>query len=118
MTAAVNAVKANQDTLSQLPQVQAVNANLPQQNRLGVFYFPIDNLVNTGVTYAQRFGMPVKLQIPPNLPPVGFAASTDGNALKFDSYIPSQLVQSLVAAGMQAFMAMQGGGQPGGPGGL
>jgi len=74
--------------------------------------------VNTGVTYANQFGFPVKLQMPPNLPPIGVSAGTEGTAFRVDSHVPSQLVQSLVMAGMQAFMQMQQGQQPGGPGGL
>jgi len=39
-------------------------------------------------------------------------------ALRGDWHVPSQTLQSLVAAGMQTYMQMQGGQQPGGPGGL
>lgn len=117
---AVKAAKAGEDALDKQEQLKAVNAQLPG-NRLGVMYFPIDNLVMTGVSYAKQFGMPIQVQLPPNLPPIGTALSADGNAYRVDGYVPAQLVQSLVSAGMQAFMAMQGGGggqQPGGPGGL
>ena len=44
--------------------------------------------------------------------------STDGNAIRADSYTPTELIKAVVAAGMQTFMQMQGGRQPGGPGGL
>jgi hypothetical protein len=116
LATAIASAKANQDNLSTLPQVKAVTANLPP-NRFMAFYVPVDALVSTGVTYAKQFGMPVNLQMPPNLPPIALTGSTEGNAIRVDYYIPSQLVQSLVAAGMQMFMAVQGG-QPGQPGGL
>jgi hypothetical protein len=114
----VTAAKGNEDALAKLEQIKAVDAQLPG-NRLMVMYVPLDNLISTGVSYARQFGMPVNVQLPPNLPPIGGSLSTEGSAYRMDGYLPAQLVQSLVSAGMQAFMAMQGGGaQPGGPGGL
>ena len=41
---------------------------------------------------------------------------TDGSAVRVDGYIPSQLIQSLVAGVMQ--MMMGGGAAPGQPGAL
>src|SRR5207249_3181030 len=82
-------------------------------NRCMEMYISVDNLVATGAAYAKQFGMPVNLPLPPNLPPVGMTASTQANTARFDTYIPSQLVQSMIAAGMQMFMALQGGAQPG-----
>jgi len=114
---AVTAAKANEDVLGKLAGVTAVNKHLPQNRNL-VAYLPVDQMITTGLTYAQQFGMPVQIQLPADLPPVGFTAGAEGSAIRFDSHVPSQLVQSLVAAGMQAFMQMQGGQQPGGPGGL
>jgi hypothetical protein len=35
-----------------------------------------------------------------------------------DGYAPTQTLQSVTAAVMQTYMQMQGGQQPGGPGGL
>jgi hypothetical protein len=117
LSGTVVAVKANSDNLSSLAPVKAVAANLPSA-RFAELYIPVDVLVATGVSYAKQFGMPVNLPLPPNLPPIGVTASTAENATRIDGFIPSQLVQSMIAAGMQMFMAVQGGGQPGGPGGL
>jgi hypothetical protein len=50
------------------------------------------------------------VQLPPDLPPIGETISTDASTIKLDAYVPTPLVQSLVAAGMQAFMQMNGGG--------
>ena len=66
--------------------------------------------------YAQGFGMPVKMQLPQNLPPLGFSAASEGTAVRFDMHVPTTTVQSIVAAGMQAYMQMQGGGAKGAPG--
>ena len=114
---AVTAAKSNQDVLGKLAGVTAVSKHLPQNRNL-VVYLPIDQMITTGLTYAQQFGMPVQVQLPADLPPVGITAGAEGSAIRVDSHVPSQLVQSLIAAGMQAFMQMQGGQQPGGPGGL
>jgi hypothetical protein len=114
---AVTAAKAKDDVLGKQAGVQAARKQLPP-NRLIEVYVPLDVVVSTGVAYAQQFGMPVQMQLPADLPPLGFAATTEGSAVKVDAHIPAQLVQSLVAAGMQVYMQMQGGAQPGGPGGL
>ncbi|HEV2295377.1 MAG TPA: hypothetical protein VGR35_16110 [Tepidisphaeraceae bacterium] len=114
---AVTAAKANQDVLSKRAGVAAVKKQLPQSRNM-VLYVPVDTIITTGLTYAQQFGVPVQLQLPPDLPPLGFTGGAEGSAIRFDSHVPAQLVQSVVSAGMQAFMQMQGGRQPGGPGGL
>jgi hypothetical protein len=60
------------------------------------------------------------MQLPKGLPPIGISVGSDSTAVRVDSHIPTSLVQSIVAAGMQAAMQMQGGGgaQDGAPEGL
>jgi hypothetical protein len=115
----IDNAKNPQDKLSSTGPVKAAGAQLPQ-NRFGVFYVQLDQIITSGVKYAQGFGMPVKMQLPQNLPPLGFSAASDGPAMRFDMHLPTTTVQSIVAAGMQAYMQMQGGGaaQPGAPEGL
>ena len=117
LTSVVTAAKGGQSPLTDLPNVRSVAGNLPKNN-VAIFFVPVDEIVNTGLNYAKQFGVPVQIQLPPDLPPIGFAAASEGTAMRFDTFIPSQLVQSLVAAGMQAAMQMQGGGGGGGGGGL
>lgn len=105
----VAAVKANDAAVVNQPHVQAVAKALPKQ-RIAEFYIPVDNWVKAGTHYATQFGMPIQLQLPPDLPPIGVSIATDGTAIRADSYVPTDLVQSLIAAGMQAFLAAQGGG--------
>jgi hypothetical protein len=114
---AVTAAKADTDVLGKLPGVTAVAKQLPP-SRFAAFYVPLDTIIGTGLTYAQQFGFGVQVQLPQDLPPVGLTIGSEGSAIRADSHVPVQLVQSIVAAGMQAFMQMQGGKQPGGPGGL
>jgi hypothetical protein len=105
----VTAAQNPQDKLSGMGPIKAVTANLPK-NRAGVFYIQLDQIVTTGVQYAQGFGLPVKMQLPKGLPPIGISVGSESTAMRVDSHIPTSLVQSIVAAGMQAAMQMQGGG--------
>lgn len=115
---AITATKDPQDHLSDSPGVKAVSAHLPEK-RVLEYYIRLDQVVSSAVKYAAGLGFPLKLRIPPNLPPIGVAAATDGPAVRVDSFIPSQLVESLVAAGIEAYTNIQGGpGGAGGPGGL
>ena len=115
ISSTIAAVKAKSDPMGDLAGTKSVAANLPP-NRFMEMYVPVDNLIAVGVTYAKQFGMPINFPLPANLPPVGITGSTEANAVRFDTYISSQLVQSMIAAGMQMFMGLQGGGagQPGG----
>jgi hypothetical protein len=114
LTDAEAAVKKNENVLGNLAQVKAVDAQLPK-TRVAAWYFAADELVNTVVFYAKQFGMPVNLQLPPDLQPVAGTLSADGATLHADVTIPTQLVQSITAAVMQTMMQMQGGGQQGAP---
>lgn len=117
MSLAVDAAKAGTAPLADNAAVKAVAAQLPK-DRVMAFYVQVDEILSTGMTAANQFGLPANVQLPPDLPPIGITAAKDGTAIRIDVNVPSTLVQSLVAAGMQLFMQMQGGGQPGGPGGL
>jgi hypothetical protein len=114
---AVAAAKGQQDVLSKSQPVQAVRGEMPKQ-RLAEAYIALDQIISSAVKYAQGFGAPVKMQLPQGLPPIGVSAASEGTAVRVDSHIPTSLVQSVVAAGMQAYMQMQGGGAGGAPDGL
>ncbi|HWP41009.1 MAG TPA: hypothetical protein VNL70_08785 [Tepidisphaeraceae bacterium] len=113
ISSAIEAVKANATPLAQQPRVQKVASQLPRQ-RMAVVYLPVDDIVSTALNYAQQFGFNMPVQLPPDLPPVGATVSSEQSAIRVDTHIPTDLVQSLVAAGMQAMMQMQGGGPRGG----
>lgn len=120
--ASIDAAKAGNTVVADRPHVTAVTSELPK-NRVGEVYVSLDVLLTTAANYAKQFGANAPLNLQPNLPPIGVTLATEASAVRVDSYVPSQLVQQLVAAGMQMFMGMQGGGpeestQPGAPGGL
>jgi hypothetical protein len=114
---AVAAAKAGDDKITATAAVQATDAQLPKQRILAA-YVGLDQIASTLANYAKAFGMPINFQVPADLPPLGFTFGSDGAALRADGHIPAQTLQSLIAAGMQTYMQMQGGQQPGGPGGL
>jgi hypothetical protein len=113
----VESAKAGTDLLAGKAHVQPVTAALPQQ-RAAVLYLPLDQWARTGSTYAAMFGFPVQMQLPPDLPPIGIALTAQGGTLRVESYIPVDLVQSLIAAGLQAAGGAAGGGGMGDPGGI
>jgi hypothetical protein len=113
ISALLKSSKANENNLAKLEQVQAVTAELPKM-RVYEMYVALDEIVNAGVAVAGEFGFPVQMQLPPELPPLGAAFGTEGNAFRFDVHLPRTTIQSIIAAGMQAAMQMQGGGGGGG----
>ena len=112
LAAAVKAIKANDDPVGKQPQVAAANKFFPK-SRVGVFYFAVDTLATTVADYARKMGMPVPLNLKPNLPPLAAALSTEGTTIRVDGYISADTVSNMVAAVMQVMMR-----QGGGPGGL
>ncbi len=116
ISSAIAAAKSNTDVLGSAEALKSVDANLPK-TRAAVVYIPLDVIVSTAVSYARQFGFPMPVQLPPNLPPIGISAGTEGSAIRVDEHVPTQLVQSLIQAGMQVFLQMRGGGGQGGGGG-
>jgi hypothetical protein len=105
---AVAAAKGGSNPLGQNAVVQGVASQLPKQ-RFSESYIALDNIVSTALKYAQMFGLPVRVKVPANLPPLGISIANDGSALRGDLFIPSQTVQSLISAGLQGYQQMQGG---------
>jgi hypothetical protein len=116
---AVKAAQDPKDTLSGGVAVKKIAGQLPAKHA-AVQYIFLDNIVTSAVKYAQGFGMQVKMSLPADLPPIGVSAATDGPSVRIDGFVPTDLVQNLVSAGMQTFMEMQGGGaaEKGGADGL
>lgn len=105
----VASAKDGKDTLSGQGIITSVGKHLPAK-RVGAGYLFLDNIINTGVKYAQGFGLQVKVQLPADLPPIAGSIASEGSALRVDGFVPTHLVQSVVAAGMQTYVQMNGGG--------
>jgi hypothetical protein len=117
ISSAIANAKSGDDPLAKNNGVKAVAAQLPAQ-RFAVSYVPLDLWATTGLAYAKMFGIDMGVTLPDNLPPIGTTLSTDGPAVRADTYIPMQLLQALTSAGMQVYMKTQNVGQPpqgGGP---
>jgi hypothetical protein len=113
LASAVKAAREKTDSLSNTPGVQLVNKNLPQQ-RIGVSYIALDQIVITITNYAKMMGMPIPVNIKPDLPPLGSALATEGSAARLDSYIPADMVEAMITTGLQLKMMGGGRGKPGG----
>jgi hypothetical protein len=109
LSATIATAKSGAVPLADLPTVKKVSANLPKA-RVGEMYVPLDQVLTTAASYAKAFGAPVNVNLQPDLPPIGGCVSADGPSIKIEWYVPTQLVQQLVSAGMQTYMQMQGGG--------
>jgi hypothetical protein len=105
----IAAAKGHQDELT--ADVKMIDAELPKK-RFAVGYIAVDQFVTTVLSYMRANGMAVPIQLPANLPPIGFNMGTDGSALRVDVFVPITLTQSLVQAGIQGYMhfAQHGGG--------
>jgi hypothetical protein len=112
----IESIKSDDDSMSKLPLVAQVAGQLPP-TRLAEVYFPLDETVKSVMNYAQQFGFRAGVAPPPEVAPIGITLSTDGPVMRVDSYIPSQLVQTLTSMGLQIYMKIHSN-QPGGQGGL
>lgn len=115
LSSLVNAVQEGEAPLADAPGLEMVNSHLPS-SRSGVIYFQPDELVRSGVNLARPFIGEVPIQLPENLPPVGFAAGPVENALQGELFISKDVISAMIVAGLQA--QQQFGGQQGPEGGL
>ena len=108
----VASVKEDKDNLTDMLGMDETVGELPDE-RLMAFYIPLDKWVSAGAKVAGPM-MPVQVQVPANLPPIGSAISSEGASLKAETFVPTKLIQALVTTGMQAQQQMGGGGPNGG----
>jgi hypothetical protein len=114
ISSAITAAKANNSPVASAEALKGVTSQLPKQ-RVAEMYLSLGELATTGLAYARQLGLAIPVQLPPDLPPIGMTIATENNtATRFDVHVPTTLIQSLIAAGMQAQMQMQGGGGAGG----
>jgi hypothetical protein len=112
LASAIASAKQNDAKLADQAPIKTVASQLPPK-RAGVFYVAVDNIIATGMAVAAQQGMAMPFKLPPDLPPLGFSAGTEGSALRIDMHISADLISSLMAAGMQMRQMMGGGPPPG-----
>jgi hypothetical protein len=108
---AVDAAKANKDELTE--DLSDVDSGLPKKRSIAA-YLGLGQIMNTALGYMKANGMNMPVQIPKNLPPIGFTYSSEGPDMKIDSFIPMKLMQTLTQAGLNIYMQMNGRGGAGG----
>jgi hypothetical protein len=109
----VKSAQTPQDPIGTDAKVKMVSGHLPAQ-QVAVEYIFVDNIIASVVRYSEGMGFPIKLKLPPNQAPIGISAATEGSALRFDGFIATELIQNVVAGGMQMKMEMEGEGGGGG----
>lgn len=111
---AIAAAKKDENNLDRTAGVRKLAGELPKQRAME-FYVAVDNIARAVVNAMKQQGVAVQFKLPPNLPPIAVSAGTEGSTARVEGVIPTQLIQSITAAAMQAFMQNNGGqGQGGG----
>jgi hypothetical protein len=100
LQALITAAKQNQNPLADLPENKQAAQLLPKQ-RLGEFHVHVDNIVTTAFEIASAMGGPAPIKLPPDLPPLTITISTDDTAVRFDTHVPTDLLQNLVSIALQ-----------------
>jgi hypothetical protein len=105
IAAAIDAAKAGAPLMD--AQTQQVAARLPSNAFTMVFIHGEPAMKLAGRVSEMVTGIPVKMQIPPNTPPIGMTMATDGSAVRGDIFVPSALVQSAISAALQEAIKQQ-----------
>jgi hypothetical protein len=85
--------------------VKSVAGHLPK-TRLMEAYISLENGAAAASKLAEAItGNPLPIQIPEGQPPVGMSLSAQPGAMQMDVYLPSVVLQNMIGAGMQAYMA-------------
>ena len=111
VSAAIKAVKDQNDPFIKDEGINLVRKHLPQI-KVSEMYLNVADIVTTAVTYAKMLGMPLPVTMKAGVPPVGFAIATDGPSMRGDMYVPSDLIEQIVAMALQ--FNMGGGAKNGG----
>jgi hypothetical protein len=110
IAAAIKAVKEQNDPFTKDEGLTQVRKHLPQ-TKVSEMYINVADIVTTAVTYAKMLGMPLPVTMKAGIPPIGFAIATDGPSIRGDMYVPSDLIEQIVAMALQFNM---GGAKNGG----
>lgn len=111
----VSTVKEGEAPLTDTPGLEMVKSHLPS-NRSAVMYFQPDELVHSGLNLARPFIGEVAIQLPEDLPPVGFAVGPVENSVQAELFISKDVISAMIVAALQAQQHF--GGQQGPGGGL
>lgn len=89
-----------------------VASRLPE-NRTVEAYIGVQSILSQGLQVAAMFGMPMQVDMPEQLPPIGVGVTTDRSAARAATFMPAPVLKTLAQVAMQAdqmFGGMGGGG--------
>lgn len=89
-----------------------VASRLPK-NRTVEAYIGVQSILSQGLQVAAMFGMPMQVEMPEQLPPIGVGVTTDRSAARAATFMPAPVLKTLAQVAMQAdqmFGGMGGGG--------
>jgi hypothetical protein len=109
VSAAIKAVKDQNDPFTDDQSLSEVRKHLPQ-SKVTEVYINVGDIVATVVTYAKMLGMPIPINMKAGIPPVGMTLSAGGSSIRGDLYVPSDLIEQLVATALQFNMGGAKGG--------
>ena len=109
----IDAAKAGESPMSEVDNVMRVSKMLPE-NRTGEFYLNVDEFGRTVLGLARQFGQAVPIDLPDDVPPMGFAVGPAEDAFQVGVFIHKDLVSTMIVAAEQAQQMQNGGGNMGG----
>lgn len=102
------AAEGGENSLAKDRGLSMVSQRLPE-NRSIEFYVGVRSILEQAMQAAAMFGMPMQVELPDQLPPVGFGVTTNNSALRVGSFVPAPVIKTLGAVAAQA--QGMGGGQ-------
>lgn len=88
-----------------------VAKRLPE-NRTVEAYVGVHAILQQGLQMAAMFGMPLQVELPDQLPPVGLGVTTDRSAARVATFVPAPVIKTVGQLAMQAEQMFGGmGGQ-------
>lgn len=94
------AAEKGQNSLSADRMVSMVSKRLPE-GRSAEVYIGVHDILQQALQFAAMFGMPLNIDIPPQLPPVGMGVTTVDSAARLSTYIPTPVLKSAIQISQQ-----------------
>lgn len=87
--------------------------DLLPKGRAAEAYISVKDILNQVLPMAAMFGMPVTIDVPENLPPIGAAIAPGSGSVTASIYLPAPVLKTLAEVVKQFEAAQGGGGEPG-----
>ncbi len=95
------AAEKGQNSLADDRGLSMVAERLPE-GRTMEMYLGLHSVLQQGLQLAAMFGMPVALDLPPALPPIGMGVTTDQSAARLGVFVPAPVIKTLGGLAQQA----------------